>query len=147
MENTKVFNSEICKFDPKNVVYLKEYIIYFQEDSLDKYAIFKFYNNYHESVTCIEFLIKQYDDENHLIAESVYKYSNFEIEKQKSFSPYSKLMVEDECHHLEAILISADFTNHHYEDNRLQTQKDYVNSNRGLKPSRKEKKNQMGVFA
>ena len=68
MENTKVYNSEICKFDPKQVVYLKEYIIFYQEDTLDKYAIFKFLNNYHEEIKWLEFIIQQYNYENEIIS-------------------------------------------------------------------------------
>lgn len=139
MENTKVYNSEICKFDPKQVVYLKEYIIYYQEDTLDKYAIFKFFNNYHEEIKGLEFIIQQYNDENEIISENVFKYANFTAEKKSSFSPYTKMMLEDDCHHLKAILVSADFAKHRYEDSKLQTQRDYVNTQRGLKPSRRER--------
>ena len=139
MENTKIFRQEICNVDYKQVVYLKEYIIYEQLESQDKYAIFKFYNNYVEKINAIEFIIKQYDENNQVIAENVFKYSNFVGDKQAFFSPYTKLMVEDECVRLEAILVKADFENHHYEDCKLISQRDLVNMERGLKPSRKER--------
>ena len=56
MESTKVYNHEIVKFDERQVVYLKEFIIYEQVD-LDKFAVFKFFNNYIEELNYVEFLI------------------------------------------------------------------------------------------
>lgn len=139
MENTRIFKQEKCKVDYKQVVYLNEYIIYEQIESLDKYAIFKFYNNYNEKINAIEFIIKQYDENDKVIAENVFKYSNFVGNKQEFFVPYTKLMVEDECVRLEAILVKADFEKHHYSDCKLISQRDLVNTERGLKPSRKER--------
>ena len=139
MENTKIFRQERCKIDFKQVVYLKEYIIYEQTESLDKYAIFKFYNSYHEKLNAIEFIIKQYDANDNIIVENVFKYSNFIAEKQEFFSPYTKMMVEDNCCRLEAVLVKADFEFHHFSDNKLISQRDLVNAERGLKPSRKER--------
>ena len=114
MENTKIYRQERCNVDYKQVVYLKEYIIYEQIESKDKYAIFKFFNNYHEKVNAIEFLIRQYDQEGKVIAENIFKYSNFVGDKQAFFAPYTKLMVEDDCYRLEAVLLKSDFENHHY---------------------------------
>ena len=138
MESTKVYNHEIVKFDERQVVYLKEFIIYEQVD-LDKFAVFKFFNNYIEELNYVEFLIKQYDKEGILIAENTLKYSNFKADKKSYFSPYTKLMVEDECHRVEAVLIKATFKTHHFEDNRLSTLKDLDSINKGFKPSRKER--------
>ena len=123
MESTKKYNHEYVKYDERHVVYLKEFIIYEQADK-DKYAIFKFFNNYIEELNHIEFLIKQYDIDGVLIAENTLKYSNFKADKKSEFSPYTKLMVEDECHRVEAILVNATFSKHYFEDNKLSTLKD-----------------------
>lgn len=138
MESTKKYNHEYVKFDERHVVYLKEFIIYEQEDK-DKFAIFKFFNNYIEELNNVEFLIKQYDIEGALIAENTLKYSNFKADKKTEFSPYTKLMVEDECHRVEAVLVKATFTKHYFEDNKLSTLKDVENMKHGLKPSRRER--------
>ena len=138
MESTKVYNQEVVKFDERQVVYLKEFIIYEQAD-LDKFAVFKFFNNYVEELRYVEFLIKQYDKEGLLIAENTLKYSEFKADKKSYFSPYTKLMVEDECHRVEAVLIKATFKAHHFEDNKLSTLKDIDSINKGFKPSRKER--------
>ena len=126
MESTKVYNHEIVKFDERQVVYLKEFIIYEQVD-LDKFAVFKFFNNYIEELNYVEFLIKQYDKEGNLVAENTLKYSNFKADKKSYFSPYTKLMVEDECHRVEAKLIKATFKSHHFEDNKLYVRKNKFN--------------------
>lgn len=139
MENTKIYNQQYVVFDEKQVVYLKEFIIYEQTDTLDKFAIFKFFNNYIEELNNVEFLIKQYDKEGNLIAENTLKYSNFIAEKKSYFSPYTKLMVEDECHRVEAVLVKATFKAHHFEDNKLSTLKDLDSIKKGFKPSRKER--------
>ena len=139
MENTKVYNRNLVDFDEKQVVYLREFIIYEQEDTKDKYAIFKFFNNYIEELNDVEFTIKQYDTEGVLIAENTLKYSNFKADKKSYFSPYTKLMVEDECHRLEAVLVKATFKKHEFFDNKLSTLKDVENMKRNLKPSRKER--------
>ena len=44
---------------------------------------------------------------------------NFKADKKTYFSPYTKLMVEDECHRVEAVLIKATFKSHHFEDNKF----------------------------
>ena len=121
MENTKIYNHELMNFDERHVVYLKEFIIYEQTQTKDKFVIFKFFNNYIEELNDVEFLIKQYDEDKVLIAETTLKYSNFKANKKSEFSPYTKLMVEDECHRIEAVLIKATFKSHHFEDNTLTT--------------------------
>ncbi len=88
-------------------VKLKEYIIFRDKTTQEKFMILDFVNNDQETINTIKFEIEQFTRDGKLIRKGDYIYENFEVKGYKHFVPYGKIAVSENCESIKMNLLSA----------------------------------------
>ena len=102
----------------QEVVALKEYIIFDDEASKEKYVILKMANNLNQRLYEIKVEVSQYD-ENEELVEKIIVTHNIKVEENDEFVPKAKLKVNYQCKSISFKLISARFERLRYENGQF----------------------------
>lgn len=108
------------------VISLKEYIIFEDESNKDKFLVFKFEKNLVQKLLTFICEIKQYDENNCLIASSEFKCSEEYSRDKREFVPFGKFRIDYKTTKIECNLVYAKFERSTFENGILKdTSKDF----------------------
>ena len=99
----------------QEVVSLKEYIIFDDENQQSKYVVLKLANNLNQRLYDVKAEISQYDEYEELVEKTVVAYSS-KVEENDEFVPKAKLKVNYACKSISFKLIFARFERVKYEN-------------------------------
>ena len=103
------------KQNPDDVVALREYILFDDGKTGEKYAVLKFVNNLDQKLYAVEFETKQYDASGSLLAKSLSVYDGFTADSGETFVPKAKLRLVANCAEIAVKLVSARFDRVRFE--------------------------------
>ncbi|MDE7395320.1 MAG: leucine-rich repeat domain-containing protein [Clostridiales bacterium] len=136
---------------PSDVVALKEYIVFVNEQTDTKYIVCKFVNNLNQRLYGMRFEISQYDESDALLEKNTLSYDKFSARGGERFVPSAKLAVNPRCKNISYKLLYAAFDkvqweNGSFSDNDYQFER-YVHDEKKLarndeKPKQVSKKDE-----
>lgn len=110
---------------PQDVVALKEYIVFFDEETQKKQLVFKLANNLSQRLYGLRFEISQYDDSDALLEKSTLAHDKFSAGEGETFVPSAKLTVHKNCKNIRYKLLMAAFDKVKWENGAF-ADNDYV---------------------
>lgn len=102
-----------------DIVSLREYIIFDDEDDKKKFVLFKFCNNVNQRLQEFKFELKQYDENDNLVETLVFSYNKLNEEGLSEFVPEAKVKVNYLCKEISIKLIYARFESVYWENNEF----------------------------
>ena len=94
---------------PSDVVALKEYIVYENEQNAQKYVLCKFMNHLNQRLYGMRFEISQYDEDEALLEKLTLSYDKFSALGGEAFVPSAKFAVSARCKTISYKLLYAAF--------------------------------------
>lgn len=92
-----------------DVVELKEYTVFYDETSNEKYILFKFYNTVNRPLFNFRFEVIEYDQQGKILARSIVEHKKSSIPGNEYFIPKAKHRVDSKCEDISVHLLYACF--------------------------------------
>lgn len=129
---------------PSDVVALKEYIVFKNEQTGQKCVMCKFANNLNQRLYGMRFEICQYDESDALIEKTTLSHDKFSANGNECFVPSAKFAVNEKCKNISYKLLYAAFDkvkweNGAFSDNDYQFER-YVHDEKLAEPTEKKEK-------
>lgn len=102
-----------------DVVSLREYIVFDDEDEKKKFILFKFTNNVNQILHEFKFELKQYDENDNLVETLVFSYNQLNEVGLSEFVPEAKVKVNYLCKEISIRLIYAKFESVYWENDEF----------------------------
>ena len=104
------------QFSDSEPLILNEYLLVEDRETQEKFIVLNFRNAFGETLSGIEFEIKQFDREGRLLRKSEFVYDDFAAAKNRSFIPKSKIKADPDCDAIELRLKHARYETLEWQD-------------------------------
>lgn len=104
------------QFSDSEPLILNEYLLVEDRETQEKFIVLNFRNAFGETLSGIEFEIKQFDREGRLLRKSEFVYDDFAAAKNRSFIPKSKIKADPDCDSIELRLKHARYETLEWQD-------------------------------
>src|SRR5690554_5962167 len=108
---------------------LKEYLMFRDKVTWDKFIIVNFLNNERDTINTMKFEIKQFNKEKQLIRKAEYIYNNLAVKGLKQFVPYGKIPIDTNCEFIKIKLLSAYYETKKWVDGKWEELNDNPKQN------------------